>query len=139
MEATRIESYRRRLIQLRRAVEQDFQINRSLSVSGPRRMISHVQFAAADPDSRPKLTDLHLQIDRALARISRGRFGQCSICQDFIEDTRLALIPYTSKCHKCAFGEITTSETAAAFEDRKMKLQTVAETMQGASPTGRSD
>lgn len=41
-------------------------------------------------------------IDAALKRITEGEFGFCVACGDQISDQRLALLPYTPFCQKCA-------------------------------------
>lgn len=41
-------------------------------------------------------------IDAALARMKEGEFGYCVTCGDDVSAERLALLPYTPFCHKCA-------------------------------------
>lgn len=42
------------------------------------------------------------QINRALARIDAGTYGECSECGADIGEQRLAAVPYSSLCVKCA-------------------------------------
>jgi len=42
------------------------------------------------------------QIDEALRRIGEGTYGGCEVCQGKITKARLAALPFTSKCIKCA-------------------------------------
>lgn len=101
MEAIELESYRRRLICLREVVEQNFPINQYTSVFGIHDISRNGHPFLADHCSRWELTQLHLELSRALTRISRGIFGRCVVCQNPIEEARLRLIPYASKCHVC--------------------------------------
>ncbi|MAD43716.1 MAG: conjugal transfer protein TraR [Oceanospirillaceae bacterium] len=41
-------------------------------------------------------------INQALARIEAGTYGECSECGDNISEQRLAAVPYTTLCVKCA-------------------------------------
>lgn len=42
------------------------------------------------------------QIDNALLRISEGTYGVCVRCGEPIDEKRLAAVPYTTLCIKCA-------------------------------------
>lgn len=44
------------------------------------------------------------QIERALARIERGDFGTCEQCRGRIGEARLELLPFASRCARCAGG-----------------------------------
>lgn len=40
-------------------------------------------------------------IDDALARISRGNYGNCEVCSEPISDARLTAVPWTRLCLNC--------------------------------------
>ena len=40
-------------------------------------------------------------IDDALARISRGNYGTCEVCEEPISDVRLTAVPWTRLCLNC--------------------------------------
>jgi RNA polymerase-binding transcription factor DksA len=42
------------------------------------------------------------QIERALERIEAGSFASCEVCGAGIDPDRLAIVPYASRCAKCA-------------------------------------
>ncbi|MEJ5273967.1 MAG: TraR/DksA C4-type zinc finger protein [Spirochaetota bacterium] len=42
------------------------------------------------------------QIEKALARIEDGTYNICEVCGKEIEIDRLEMIPYATKCSKCA-------------------------------------
>ncbi len=42
------------------------------------------------------------QIKLAIANIDSGRYGICEICAEPISKERLAAVPYTNQCVKCA-------------------------------------
>jgi len=42
------------------------------------------------------------QIKQAIANIDSGRYGICEACAEPISKERLAVVPYTSQCIKCA-------------------------------------
>lgn len=42
------------------------------------------------------------QIEKALARIEDGTYNICEVCGKEIEIDRLQMIPYATKCSKCA-------------------------------------
>ncbi len=42
------------------------------------------------------------QIKLAIANIDSGRYGICELCAEPISKERLAAVPYTSQCIKCA-------------------------------------
>lgn len=48
--------------------------------------------------------ELH-EIDAALDRIEKGRFGLCENCEKPIPKSRLKIIPYTRLCIECKKGE----------------------------------
>ena len=41
-------------------------------------------------------------IKQAIARIDSGRYGICEVCNEPISKERLAAVPYSSHCIKCA-------------------------------------
>jgi RNA polymerase-binding transcription factor DksA len=41
-------------------------------------------------------------IDRALARIARGEYGNCTSCGAPVAEERLAAVPYAESCADCA-------------------------------------
>ncbi len=43
-----------------------------------------------------------VEIDRALARIDHGRWGQCDVCGHDIDPERLAALPEARECLACA-------------------------------------
>ncbi|MCR4422066.1 MAG: hypothetical protein GYA61_01725 [Spirochaetales bacterium] len=42
------------------------------------------------------------QIEKALSRIEEGTYDICEVCGNEIELDRLEMIPYATKCSKCA-------------------------------------
>lgn len=42
------------------------------------------------------------QIEKALTRIDDGIYTICEVCGNQIEEERLEMIPYATKCSKCA-------------------------------------
>ena len=41
-------------------------------------------------------------IEQAIARIDSGRYGICEVCGEPISKERLAAVPYSNSCIKCA-------------------------------------
>ena len=46
--------------------------------------------------------DLLTQVEKALERISKKKYGDCEICQKPIPVNRLDALPYTTSCKDCA-------------------------------------
>ncbi len=42
------------------------------------------------------------KIKQALARMDKGQYGICQVCGEAIGDQRLAAVPFSSMCIKCA-------------------------------------
>lgn len=42
------------------------------------------------------------QINRALRRIEEGAYGQCTVCGQDIDERRLAALPQSDRCIRCA-------------------------------------
>jgi len=42
------------------------------------------------------------QIGRALRRLDEGTYGQCVVCGQEIDDRRLAALPHSDRCIRCA-------------------------------------
>ena len=42
------------------------------------------------------------RVREAIARIDKGEYGICELCGEDIKKERLAAVPYTSMCIKCA-------------------------------------
>jgi DnaK suppressor protein len=42
------------------------------------------------------------QVEEALRRLARGRYGSCAACGEAIEPERLSAVPYTDRCRSCA-------------------------------------
>ena len=42
------------------------------------------------------------QIQQAIVRIDNGRYGICEVCDEPISKERLAAVPYSNSCIKCA-------------------------------------
>lgn len=53
-----------------------------------------------DEEGRQKLR----LIDRALARLDDGTYGECARCGKPVGDGRLEAIPYAEQCIRCASG-----------------------------------
>jgi RNA polymerase-binding transcription factor DksA len=53
---------------------------------------------ALDDSARSELN----AIDRALERLEAGTYGVCERCGEQIEQARLALVPYSAHCRRCA-------------------------------------
>ncbi len=48
------------------------------------------------------------QLDAALRRLSAGRYMNCAVCGEPIEEERLSAVPYTDRCRACAEGASST-------------------------------
>ncbi len=46
--------------------------------------------------------DLLTQVEKALERISKKKYGDCEICEKPIPVNRLEALPYTTSCKDCA-------------------------------------
>ncbi len=46
--------------------------------------------------------DLLTQVEKALERISKKKYGDCEICEKPIPVNRLDALPYTTSCKECA-------------------------------------
>ena len=46
--------------------------------------------------------DLLTQVEKALERITKKKYGDCEICEDPIPVNRLDALPYTTSCMDCA-------------------------------------
>lgn len=42
------------------------------------------------------------QVNRALARIDEGRYGECTGCGEVIDPRRLEALPHADRCVRCA-------------------------------------
>jgi DnaK suppressor protein len=53
--------------------------------------------------TRLRQSDTHLlrAIEEALARIARGTFGMCDVCERPIAEARLKVVPWTHLCREC--------------------------------------
>jgi RNA polymerase-binding protein DksA len=63
------------------------------------------QVAAEQGENRALATTLREQladVDRALERLDRGTYGRCANCGEPISEERLAAMPATSHCIRCA-------------------------------------
>ncbi len=50
-----------------------------------------------------KRTEQHLaEIREALAQLAKGAYGRCEVCGEPIDPERLAVLPHTRTCSKCA-------------------------------------
>ncbi|MBD3674292.1 MAG: hypothetical protein HUJ26_12275 [Planctomycetaceae bacterium] len=117
MKPIQLDYYRRRLIRMRKVVEQNFLVHPPSSEDEPRGIFStRRKWSLHNGRSRLELAQLHLELSRALARISKGIFGQCTICQHPIQEARLRLIPYTCKCHACAGQPLPREELRNRLE-----------------------
>ncbi len=79
---------------------------------------SHVSWATATDDIASKRAEHDLvmslaqgeaseinQIDNALDKIEKGKYGVCEYCGDNINEQRLIAIPFVSLCIKCKEAE----------------------------------
>ncbi len=59
--------------------------------------------AEAELQLRVHQSDAHLlrAIEEALARIRRGTFGLCEVCDQAISKARLEAVPWTRRCREC--------------------------------------
>lgn len=81
------------------AIEADFNKGRSQDFSEQ----------ATETENDGVLDEIHHEakaelklINQALVRISQGRYGQCTKCEEPINPQRLHAIPYISTCIHCA-------------------------------------
>jgi DnaK suppressor protein len=58
---------------------------------------SHDRFSAMIEELKRKLTD----IDNSLMRISEGKYGFCSSCNQMIDTDRLSVLPAATLCLDC--------------------------------------
>jgi len=104
------ERYRQQLIQL----ERDLEASRDAAGDAARtveldqsrvgrlsRMDAMAAQAMSQASSRRR-EQLQQQIDAALARIDRGQFGICAVCEDPIHPARLDFDPTVVMCVGCA-------------------------------------
>jgi RNA polymerase-binding transcription factor DksA len=54
------------------------------------------------------------QVEAALAQLSQGGYGWCSECGSFIGLARLAILPFTHRCHDCRIAAGADVPIAAA-------------------------
>jgi RNA polymerase-binding protein DksA len=112
MRATDRERYRKRLVELRERIEQDFKDVRDgiLEEAGNPSDISHVRTHLADSDAETLETDIAMgqnqhellqQIEDALERMAEGTYGTCEECGEAIPKARLEAIPYATYCLPC--------------------------------------
>src|SRR6056297_1841429 len=139
MNAIQLEYYRRRLIHMRRIVGQIFLVNEQTPAATSRDLLPHRNIFADDRYQRQELVQLHLELSRALARISRGKFGRCSVCQNPIQEARLRLIPYASQCHCCACEEIPAENTDQHAESTDLILRRHGEFLHSVSAIDRGE
>ena len=46
------------------------------------------------------------QVNRALARLEDGRYGECTGCGETIDPRRLEALPYADRCVRCAASAV---------------------------------
>lgn len=109
------EVYRRKLCDLRDRLARDLE---DLEVEGPLAKATppHVEIEPGDRGDASvgiyeEMVNLGLvkneeellqEVNDALERIDRGRFGRCEVCHAAIPETRLRVIPYSRRCAGCA-------------------------------------
>ncbi|MEW8972753.1 MAG: TraR/DksA C4-type zinc finger protein [Tissierellaceae bacterium] len=115
MDRDRLEYYREKLIKEKRDVLNS--INRRLigeygtidtyytelsrSDNHPGDIGTEVFMMEQDRGFRNKLGDILEEIDISLKDMEQGNYGVCKICNNYIDEERLDLIPYTKTCVDC--------------------------------------
>ncbi len=89
---------RERIIEERDRLEGDLRASSDDAVSGPDRASPR-----PEGDGRADVSGIVLrQIDDALARLEAGEYETCAACGAPIAPTRLAALPYATRCVACA-------------------------------------
>ena len=103
-----IESYRRKLLDLRWELAREYWKEREASLQQGRQGAEDTVDLAASSYARDFLLSLSeedrkrlFQVEEALARIERGEYGRCSNCRARIPGSRLAAVPWASLCVVC--------------------------------------
>ncbi len=58
-------------------------------------------------------------VDQAIRRIAEGRYGRCVSCGGRIPASRLAALPYTTRCIECQREDETLSRSAAPADGER--------------------
>lgn len=117
MKKREIESYRIRLLNLRKDLQEKLKKHRKkLSLLTNRNVgelvySDHMAEMASLGAEREREVILMertwrtlMEVEEALGRIEKGTFGVCVVCGKKIEKERLDLIPFAKTCAKCSEG-----------------------------------
>lgn len=107
-----LETYRRRLLAAARRLTEDVSRLRDEALR-PTGGEARASSADAEPVNREGEEEVALavlsaegqslgEITAALARIDAGTFGRCAACGRAIAKARLDVLPYASRCGRCA-------------------------------------
>ncbi len=67
-----------------------------------------------------KRAEKHLaEINEALAQLDEGRYGRCEVCGEVIDPERLAVLPHTRVCSKCAEPKATQGRRSPGSGQRR--------------------
>ncbi|HEX9116458.1 MAG TPA: TraR/DksA C4-type zinc finger protein [Anaerolineae bacterium] len=65
-------------------------------------------------------TEQHLaEIREALAQLEQGRYGQCEVCGEPIDPERLAVLPHTRTCSRCAEPKSASRRPPGGAQSRR--------------------
>jgi RNA polymerase-binding transcription factor DksA len=94
-------------------MERDLRSRRAELERRARSLTTHVTCQAAELDRVGCQIE---QVEAALAQLSQGDYGWCNGCGSFIGLARLAILPFTQRCHACriAAGADVSVAVAAA-------------------------
>src|SRR5437016_689616 len=109
MDKKQLEKYRKKLLEKRKEIINEFQKNvtyrRESTADDGTQDIADKATMAYNKEFLFSLTDaerdLLQMIDESLARIEGGEFGICSNCSNDIKPTRLEAVPWAKYCLNC--------------------------------------
>ncbi|MCX7698933.1 MAG: TraR/DksA C4-type zinc finger protein [Candidatus Goldbacteria bacterium] len=111
MEAKKLESFRKKLIEMRNEIlkgiiEDNQELIGLKEESGQISEEYDMASTLLETEMKEQLeeNDLNMlkEINEALNRINSGTYGKCSECGEEISEDRLDFLPFTNKCEKCA-------------------------------------
>lgn len=109
MDKKQVEKYRKKLMEKRKEIVDEFQMNVTYrkesavddgtqDIADKANMAYNKEFLFSLTDAERDLLGL---IDESLKRMEEGEFGVCSNCLENIKSTRLEAIPWAKYCLNC--------------------------------------